>query len=392
MKLRKYLLAAITVLPSVAASCGSAGEKSAFEEIYEKLTYPSSEWSKDDFGVLATKEERELLADHAPQFWLSKDACAPMDYYQQFVPNLRFVNASKNVQVSRAVIKATERDFSGAFEFSNPPDCIESMNPPLYSYSWQENMLLSNGNNVPVTILKYAFSFYKSGLPAEQALVQKIGVVLGDQDHWHFLDIHGAAFYLLDEEGKIITVVLAQHNHFRSYIVGGDIDLESAKNICFSIRSNEPYFCKDEQQVLPTAPTFSDMRWVITAKDRPLMGAWDVIPSKKDRRNIDYRLEFLSSRDPLITSWRELGPNIKVWGLFPTFFRNSPPGMAVYNVPDLKPIWKTAQYFYFDPSNSNVFDLHEKHAKDFISMNPAEVFKHNSRFYTKNLELVWPIR
>ena len=159
------------------------------------------------------------------------------------------------------------------------------------------------------------------------------------------------------------------------------------KKICFSNRSNEPYFCTKNEKVKPTAPSYEHIEWIVTGKNRPFMGAWDIVPSQADRVPITFQLSFLDNKDPLITSWNNLGPNIKVWGLFPTFFRNSPPGMAIYNTPSLKPIWKTAQYFYFNPDNLEAFKLHKKASSDFFFLKPEEVLKINSKRFLEALKL-----
>lgn len=357
---------------------------------FEKLTYPTKDWNPNDFGSFPSGQDKILLDLHKPNFWIGNNSCGPMDYYQQFVPRLKVIRPNETIAASRNQLKKIERDFDTHLEMDSPPECIENKKPPLYAYSWDESMVFPNGNTQPIKVLKYAFTFYKSGLPLKQHFTQKLVGLLGDSEHWHYLDMHGAVFYLLDSKNKIFSVVLAQHNHFRSYLVDIDISRDTIGNICFAIRSNEPYFCKKKQQVLATAPTFKNIRWILTGENRPIVGAWDVVPGESQRKNIPYFLNYLSSRDPLITSWRELGPNIKIWGLFSSFYRNSPPGMAIFNIPYLKPIWKTAMYFYFDPKDDQVLEHHEETFSGYFEFNGYEVFKANSKrfgqkYLSKNL-------
>lgn len=347
-----------------------------FTKFYEKLTSSKEDWNPEDFGSSVSQHHQKLLGSFAPDFFIDSKSCAPMDYYQQYLPLLRF----KGEKIERGWLKKTERNFDRKLKMSEVPDCLESENPPLYSYAWKEEMIIE-GKKTPITILKYSFSFAKSGLPIKQTFFQKLGRVLGSSDLWHHLDIHGASFFLLDEREELRAIVLAQHNHFRSFVIGKEIKKNQKIEICFSLRSNEPYLCPKKTSEFPTAPTFQYMRWIVTGVDRPFLGAWDIVPGYEDREKLNYKLEFLPDKDPLITSWAGLGPNLKIWGFIPNFFRDSPPGMAIYNSPKLKPVWKTAQYFYFDPSDEKTFSLHEKITEDFFDFDPTTVFNINSKYF-----------
>ena len=372
----------------ISSSCSSGEINHTYNQFYVKLTYPDEKWSPNDFGRPSTNLELSLLKKHSPKFWISKNSCFPMNFYKQYVPLLSAAGKGDNpIQANRINLKKFERDFSIYWELKKYPKCIQSKNPPLYAYSWTEKMNLPSGGKKDIRILKYAFTFYKSGLPAKQTFLQKFGQVLGDPNTWHYLDIHGAIFYLLNSKNKMFAVVLAQHNHFRSFIIGKDISEANAKKICFANRSNEPYFCgKGEGPFkFPTATTYQDMRWIITNKNKPFFGAWDIIPAPVERKEVQYKLEFLRSKDPLITSWVPLGPEIKIWGIFSSFYRKSPPGMAVFNISQLKELWKTAQYFYFDDKDKRVFDLHEENSKDFFHSDINPVLKINSIRFEKAL-------
>jgi len=382
----RYFFLLFSIL--ITSACSSAETNHKYNQFYVKLTYPDEKWSPNDFGRPSTNLELNLLKKHSPRFWISNKSCFPMNFYKQYVPLLTATGKKDNIiKASRKNLKIFERNFTINWKLKKYPKCIQSKNPPLYSYSWTEKMKLPSGGKEDIRILKYAFSFYKSGMPAKQTFLQTFGRVLGDPNTVHYLDIHGAIFYLLNSKNEIFAVVLAQHNHFRSFIIGKDISETNAKKICFANRSNEPYFCgKNEGPFkFPTAPTYKDIRWIITNKNKPFFGAWDLIPAPLERKEIQYKLEFLRSKDPLITSWVPLGPEIKIWGVFSSFYKNSPPGMAIYNTPQLKELWKTAQYFYFDADSTRVFDLHEKNAKDFFHPNITPVFKINSIRFEKAL-------
>lgn len=368
------------------ASCAS-GDKADYKTLFEKLTYPGEEWSELDYGSVPSSSDKELLAKYNPLFWIPDKACGPMDFYRQYVPRLVSEVKGQHIRGSRQSLKTYERVLSVKWEIESPPDCVESKTPPLYAYAWDETMIGEDGaTSYPIKVLKYAFAFYKSGLPSKQPTLLKLGRVLGNPNRWHYLDIHGAVFILLNQRQEPFALVLAQHNHFRTYVVGHDIESADKLNICYAKRSNEPYLCDENQKSHPTAPTFRNMEWIITGKNKPFLGAWDVLPSEDKRTRVNYTLEYLPSRDPLITSWNSLGPDIKIWGLFHSFFRNAPPGMAIYNLPDLKPVWKTAQAFYFDPNNKEVFRLHYKNSKDFFNTDVQPVLDHNAKFFFKSLK------
>lgn len=381
--IRRLLFLILTVPCAFAA-------KDQYADFMSRLTYPSSEWSADDFGRKATDREKELLARFAPEFWVKKGSCRPMDFYEQYVPLLQLrSDEEEGIGGSRKALKRFERDFETEWSLSDAPDCIENQKPPLYAISWRETMVLPGSEREhPVRVLKYTFTFYKSGLPAKQSFIQKAGWILGNQEKWHYLDIHGAVFYLLDEKDELFSVVLAQHNHFRSYIVGVDVSPEDARRICYAVRSNEPYFCGRGEKTTfqPTAATFRYMEWIVSGKNKPFLGAWDEIPGASEREPLAYKFDFLSHRDPLITSWVSLGPALKIWGVFSTFYRDSPPGMAIFNLPDLKPIWKTAQAFYFDPEDKKTFDIHEENSRDFLGAKIEPVFGINSVRYAAALK------
>ena len=356
------------------------------EKAFELLTYPQDGWNEQDFGTPTRPSLQALIRQYAPSFWTQPDSCGPMNFYRQYVPLLR---ASRGGQahgiVKRSFLKKFERDFSIDYELASSPSCLEDANPPLYAYGWQEEMGLGDGRKVPIQVLKYAFTFYKSGLPAELGTVQGMGL-FGSSDHWHYLDIHGAVFYLLDKNHQVFALVLAQHNHFRTFIIGQDIVAGEPIEICFALRSNEPYLCSDRQKRYPTAPTWQAMRFIVTGKEKPLLGAYDLVPGKDTARKISYHLKFLPHRDPLITSWVPLGPEIKIWGLFSTFFRDSPPGMAIYTSPALLPFSKTAQYFYFHPNDEETFTNHETNMGDFFSSRVEPVLSINRRRFVAGLQ------
>ena len=171
-----------------------------FDDIfYETLTYPNNEWSGEDFGRLPSLKEKELLKRNIPSTFIAKDQCLPMDFYTQYLKFLR-VKGNDNKKLSRAWLKSHERDLGIDFVLSKKIKCISENKPPLYAYSWNEDMRLADGTRHKLRILKYSHVFFKSGLPTDMPLMSRF-LSLGSQDIWHYLGIRGAVFYML-REGK----------------------------------------------------------------------------------------------------------------------------------------------------------------------------------------------
>lgn len=349
---------------------------------YESLTYPDSDWSAQDFGSNPSRDEIELLKLNKPSTFIAQGQCLPMDFYSQYLKFLR-LKSHKNKKLSRQWLKSHERDLGVDFILSRKINCISENSPPLYAYSWDENMHLSDGTKQKIKILKYSHTFFKSGLPNDLPMLSRF-MSIGSKDIWHYLDIHGGIFYLVkDSEKEPFAMLIAQHNHFRSYIIGIDITREQSRNICYAIRSNEPYICEANQNWKRTSANYLDIDWVISGNKQPNFAGYDVVPGNNDGIKMQTRLEFLSSKDPLITSWIKLGPNLKVLGMFKSMYRDAPSGMAIYNTPKLKEVWKTTQYFYFSKDNKEIFNDHKENMKNFSDPILEPVFTHNAKRFTK---------
>ena len=354
-------------------------------EYYKYLTPSITEWKPDDFGDLPTLKEKKLLKKYIPSFWISKESCPPMDFYEQYVPLLSL--RETNQKGSRKLLKKYERS-SKKWDIKNPPksECLKKKNPPLYAYAWKEKMELSDGKVIDVTILRYAFVFYKSGLPAKLLFPLNLSSLFSVISLWHYLDIHGGIYYILDKTNRPISMVIGQHNHFRSYIIGVDITQLESQKICYAIRSNEPYICPSDIDIkehhFPTGPTGDYMSWIVQGRDRPIFGTWDVISKIKFMNKIKPRLIFLTSKDPLITSWNRLGPEIKIFGFFPSFFREAPPGMAIMTIQKWSGISKVAQRFYFDPQKIEILERYSQGKKDFA-------YKYNTIRFNKAIKNIF---
>ena len=161
-------------------------------------------------------------------------------------------------------------------------------------------------------------------------------------------------------------------------------------NICYSKRSNEPYICEHKENYQRTASDYRDISWIISGYKEPNFAGYDIVVGKLNGVKINSKLQFLPSKDPLITSWVPLGPNLKILGFIRSMYRDAPPGMAIYTTPKLKEVWKTAEYFYFDKKNKKVFEEHEKNMQNFLNPKIEPVFSHNQKRFTK-LGATWKV-
>ena len=388
IKLREIMNRLVILLLFVFYSCAGTAVNRDYTSVLPELTYPNKEWSKDDFGESPSDDLKKILKTHKPRMFVDKDSCAPMDFYKQYLPRFDIVNNGQSKQANRKLLKKFERNFGTKLKLRKPVDCVENQHPPLYSFAWTEKMSLLNGEYTKIKILKYNFAFFKSGLPAGPKGVGKLSVVLGDTKLWHYLDIHGAIYYLLDEDNTPFALVLAEHDYFRSYVIGKDISIDESKNICFAKYSNEPYVCAAGTRKAPTAPGPKDMKWILGQGGKPLLGCFDVVPGVNTGSEVSYELSFLSSKDPLMVSWIHLGPDIKTWKVFSLGARNAPPGSAVFNAPTLKEIWKTAMYYYFNPRDNKTLEKHVKIIKSYPVINPEPIIEVNGPRFLKNIEEV----
>ena len=171
MQSRRFRFVLLLLLSLGIQSC-LGFDQDDYIKALETLTYPNASWSPDDLGQWPSALDQQLLIEHRPELYVDADSCGPMDFYKQYTSQLRGSAEGFSGPVDREVLKRFERDQSFRLELPEPPDCIQSSKPPLYAYSWSETLDMGQ-RKIPIKILKYNLTFYKSGLPAEQRFWQK---------------------------------------------------------------------------------------------------------------------------------------------------------------------------------------------------------------------------
>ncbi len=183
-----------------------------------------------------------------------------------------------------------------------------------------------------------------------------------DLEDWHELDNFVAIHVVLDELHSPIAVILAQHNHHRTYLIGKDIGLPADGRIPFDIalRSNEVYPASDDSgpvnhRVIPW-PLY--MKYLLSGQDPPFFRGYDVTYGlRAGGKEIPYDLVVLSPCDPFYTATMMLGeprPFLRF-----TIGRDGPPGADYYAFPSLLPLGNLLKFSYLhdgDPDDISMID------------------------------------
>jgi hypothetical protein len=338
------------------------------------LTYPQEDWSKEDFGTATNEAEKKQLQKFLPRVFIAQNSLFPLDFYEDYLPKTVLKNKKGKVvdrAISREHLKAIERnpnfylDYQGALEKCQLPACAQDPRT-IYGRVFYQTMHAPTkyAQEPPISfmVLKYSLVFAASGLPKKMSWHKNIGLsILGDKENWHELDIHGAIHILVDRQtNKPLILLLAQHNHFRSYVIGKDVMLpaDNRLNICVAHRSNEPYPCPSQKTEFRTVGNPSDFDFVLGGSSPLFDGGYDIVESAANSAEQNLTLKFLPHRDPLYTSWISLGDKQKILGIIPSFFRDAPPGINMNTTPKLKKYTSIAKVWYFteqDPKQRELF-------------------------------------
>lgn len=330
------------------------------------LTFPDEEWSSKDFGELADRDAQALLEKFRPRIYVAPGGLLPIDFYRDYLPNAVVKDDSGTIieeKPDRQYLKNIERNYGYYLDYqgkhlSTTMVDLSNYTGTVYGRLYREEMKPPAGHtDAPprhYLILKYSAVFTASGLPAKLPWYKDLGAALaGDADVWHELDIHGAIQILVNEESRRPEILLlAQHNHFRAYVLGRDIPwgADSEIVICYAQRSNEPYPCPTEAAVSEhrTVGNPGNFGYVLADETALWDGSEDVVFGEAaGAEEVRYELKFLPSRDPLYVSWIPLGDKMKILGLFDSFYREGPPGMDMNTFPELKRYTDLANFWYF---------------------------------------------
>jgi len=388
-------LSCILLITFLFFGCVNTGWHHLSDSFLIPLTSRNQDWSADNFGESTSLEDQKLIQLFKPRIFISPNGSVPIDFYKDYVTKSE-IKHNKKVIVkapSKELLKKYERsdgyylDFKGEHLTCN--GSCSQYKGYLYGRIYRETVYKNKFNsleeNKRLTILKYNPVFSSSGLPIKLKWYQSlVTFFLGSKSVWHELDIHGAIHIIIDEEKlKPKALVLSQHHHFRTYIIGKDINLLKGEKlkICFAERSNEPYLChnEDKPRFFRTSANPKNFEYILNERSKGFMESHDLVYGHKSGGvEIDYSMKFLNSLDPLYVSWIPLGKKLKLMGVFPSFYRTAPPGMDINTYPELKNYKDLAQFWYIEGSDQDsikVFNYNMNSSK-YPQITP--ILNHNS--------------
>jgi hypothetical protein len=355
----------LVLLPALMAGCGenrsgngTFADYPGFEEYYADACTEMSIPDPPD------ETERLLLELYRPRFVLPPGGRHPIDFYRDYLPFAAMVSHSDHSTLHENVTPALLREnrenpdayldfrkkpFSGG---GGPP---AGRTPTVYgrAHRVRVNFPCPGGDTCARSFifLKYNITFAVSGLAADlpfgyETALRLMGM---DPEDWHELDNYVAVHVVLDEREEPLAVLLAQHNHHRTYLAGRDIPLPPDRRMSFDIalRSNEVYPSSDSEEPVRhrTVRWALFMKYLISGEDPPLMRGYDLTVGRRaGGREIPYDLVLLSPCDPFYTAKIMLGEPRAFLGRY--IGRDGPPGADYYTIPDLLPLGDLLQFSY----------------------------------------------
>jgi len=367
--------------------------------------------------------DRFLLRRFRPRIFVAPGGSYPINFYRDYLPHTVMRAWPERTIVHHEVTRAilTEnRNSRGVFLDLNLDSYrkagldrrmgddlvvpLEERGPVIYGRSYREQVPFPDGEGGVIkrhlTFLKYNLLFPISGLPAELSLGSRALLRLTgfDREDWHELDNFVAAHVVLDEEEVPMAVVLAQHNHHRTYLLGKDIPLPEDKRLPFNIalRSNEIYPASIPYHHASGEPArHRVIRWslhldyLLSGENPPFLRGFDVtVGQETGGQEIYYDLAFLSPCDPLYTSQILLGePRPSWWRIY--LGRDGPPGSDYYNIPELLPMGNLLKFGYLqDGDEEDIVVVREAIDRKGKTMDIAKILDHGERTFLEDWRAV----
>ena len=333
--------------------------------------------------------DKELLRKYRPRLILPPGGQYPIDFYRDFLPYTflrRYPEGSVVAErVTHNILKANQHNTSVYLELqmdrfrlagldrrllpSGEPVTDRESRAAAYGRVYREAVTFPDGQGGLVsrdlTFLKYNVVFATSGLPARlpkgfETLLKFAGMDLED---WHQLDNFVAIHVVLDGKNSPIAVILAQHNHHRTHLVGKDIALPLDGRMVFDIalRSNEVY--PDSEDPSPVKHRVVRwtlfMKYLLSGKDAPFLRGYDLTYGMRaGGKGITYSLNFLTPCDPFYTATIMLGEPRSLLGW--NIGRNGPPGADYYAIPPLLPLGNLLKFSYLHDGDLDDISIVER--------------------------------
>ena len=372
---------------------------------------------KEELVPIVSEKEKELLRKYRPRLILPPGGRYPIDFYDEYIPYTvmrRFPEKTIMVdKVTPEILEAFQEDKKVYLDFqfdryrkvgldrrvvnSDPLNSKKRKLPVVYGRFYQEKVVFPDVkgkfHSRNFTFLKYNVVFALSGLPAillPEGLETLIKIIGLDPENWHELDNFVAIHVVLDEKEKPVAIILAQHNHHRTFLIGKEIFLPSNGRMIFDIalRSNEVYPASDNENPLKhrVIQWSLYMKYLLSGEDPQFLKGFDVTYGiKAGGVEMPYKLVFLSPCDPLYTAKIMLGEPRLFMGRY--IGRDGPPGSDYYAIPSLLPLGNLLKFSYlrdYDPYDIRMveksIDLNKK------EINVKRLMEYGGRSLYKDLK------
>lgn len=384
----KYLTPMVLCSAVLLGGCAASPDEE-FDFVQMVREYPN----RMEFLPQKAPATTRLLERFRPRLVVSTESYPPVDFYRYYLPLTRVLSTPSRgttwTSPDRARLSEIKDSSSYYLDFLAPAkeergvEAIRRASPVLYGRVYRD-WLVHDGTTVPLLFLKYNPVYAYSGLPPKTSALKSLGArLIGRPRAWHELDIHGAIHVVLHEPTMTpLAVILAQHNHHRTLLVGEDLDwpVDDRILVAASKYSNEPYLITDQgtaRQERTVGNPF-EMDYLFGRSDRqPLTGGMDLIPTPADGGvEVEVTVEQIPFSDPLYTASISLGDRGKILYFFESWYLSGPPGMDFYTLPQLKNMADLMAFWYVDPEDDEFFRLAKEGMRDFTAMDVALALNH----------------
>ena len=360
-----FLLFAITLLSlAKGGSCRSPEGYHSFADypgFAELFADHCRAGEKAPFG----EKEKDLLRRYQPRFILPPGGEPPLDFYRDYLPCtvMRTWPDGSLVSsvVTRALLLEHLRSRTAYLDFD--PSCFAEgppVEPVVYGRVYRERVrfpLDGGSEERNLTFLKYNILFSRSGLASELPLLHRIMLAFPglDAEDWHELDNFAAVHVVLDEEDRPFAVLLAQHNHHRTYLLARDFPLPPDAHLAFDVaeRSNELYLAASStEKVRHRVVQWSlYLDYLLSGENRPFFSAHDITRGARAGGSaVANKLVFLPPCDPIYRAEMLLGEPRPFMGRY--IGRDGPPGSDYYTIPPLMPLGTLLKFSYLQDGDA----------------------------------------
>ncbi len=350
--------------------------------------------------TLSQAETTALLNRYHPAIYIGYGSARTVNFEDFYLHHSTLKKGRKIIKpapINASDIKQVENDRDYHSDYLGLHQSMDENAPidaPLYGRIYEETLPAYPPLNLPardVLVLKYSTVFTSSGLPMGLTAIQRFFASLaGDLTIWHELDIHGAVQIIIDRKTHIpMILLLAQHNYFRSYIIGHDVMMPADRhiNICYAMRSNEPYICPATTTSYRTVGNPSALEFVLTGKKKPLIdGGYDLVYAADESQKMQVRVIQLKPDHPFYTAHIPMGDIRKLFGIIPTWFRRGAPGADLNAPKNLRNYSKLAQIFYLQNGDAKIARIIKNAFKSWDNVDASAALAHNAPRFWGNLK------